>query len=131
MFENFPRHIRGESERLGGVFDELREIRFKKGPIYSANLIRYALMLRYSSLQAYRVLLEEFNLPSLSLLRKITKGKIDALATAKALRDNGCLSKDVILIFDEMYLQKCEEFGGGEMVAVLCLARPGIGIGIP
>ena len=44
------------------------------------------------------------------------KGKMDALASLKALRENGSISKDVILIFDEMYLQKSEELAGGELV---------------
>ena len=73
-------------------------------------------MFRYTSLQSYRLLLKEFNLPSLSLLHKITQGKIDAISTVKALHGNGIISKDVILIFDEIYLQKGEEFVGGELV---------------
>ena len=73
-------------------------------------------MLRYSSLPAYKLLMEEFKLPSVSLLRRITAGKIDALKTAKVLRDNGNISEDVILMFDEMFLQKCAEYSGGETV---------------
>ena len=46
MLENFPSYIRAEREKLCGIFYELRDIRFKKIPIYSSNLIRYALMLR-------------------------------------------------------------------------------------
>ena len=32
------------------------------------------------------------------------------------LHDNGCISDDVILIFDEMILQRSEEFIGGELI---------------
>ena len=36
----------------------------------------------------YKVLLEDFPLPSLSLLNKISSGKIDALKCAKILLEN-------------------------------------------
>ena len=49
MLENLPSYIRTECEQFSSIFDELQQIKFKKKPIYSAN----ALMLRYSSLQAY------------------------------------------------------------------------------
>ena len=71
-------------------------------------------MLRYSSLHAYKLLLEEFYLSSLPLLRKISKGKIDALKSLKILRENGTITTDVILMFDEMYLQNV----GGELAGV-------------
>ena len=34
----------------------------------------------------------------------------------KALKENGSISEDVLLLFDEMYLQKCEEYVGGGTV---------------
>ena len=116
MLENFPSYIGRENENFSPIFEELQQIKFKKKPIYSANIIRYALMLRYSSLQAYKIILEEFNLPSVSLLRKISKGKIDALKSVNILRENGPIDKNVILMFDEMYLQKEEDYVGGELV---------------
>ena len=116
MLTNFSSHIRIESERCSDVLEELLQLNFKKSPIYSANLIRYSLLLRYSSLPVYKILQEEFKLPSLSLLRKITTGKIDAVKSAKILRENGNISEDVILMFDEMFLQKCEEYVGGETI---------------
>ena len=141
MLQNFPTYIRQESERLSDVLEELRGLKFKKKPVYSANLIRYALMLRYTSLAAYKLLLGEFNLPSISLLRKITSGKVDAIKSAKVLRDNGNISEDVILMFDEMYLQKCEEFVGGEAVGadkdgelykgVMCFMMAGLKRNVP
>ena len=42
------------------------------------------------------------------------KGKLNVAATAERLRRNNCISSNVILIFDEVYLQKCEEYFGGE-----------------
>ena len=38
----------------------------------------------------------------------------DPVPTAKILKENGCISSDVILIFDEIYIQKSEEYFGGE-----------------
>ena len=110
----FCSHIKRESEKWGDVLDELQQLRYKKSPVYSANLIRYALMLRYSSLQAYKLMMQEFKIPSLALLQKITAGKIDTMKSVKFLKDSGNISDDVILIFDEMFPDKCEEYSGGE-----------------
>ena len=73
-------------------------------------------MLRYTSTQSYQLLREELPLPSISLLKKITSGNIDALSCAKHLKLEGKISQDIWLIFDEMYLQKCEEYFVGEMI---------------
>ena len=62
------------------------------------------------------MLLDEFRLHSLSLLRKIVTGVIDATKSPKLLKDDEKISSDVCLIFDEMYLQKCEEYTGGQLI---------------
>ena len=85
-------------------------------PVYAPDIIRFALMLRYTSLQPYKLLLDKFRLPSLSLLRKIITRDIDAAKLAKLLKDEEKLSSDVCLIFDEKYLQKCEEYMGGQLI---------------
>ena len=72
-------------------------------------------MLRYTSIQ-YKVLLQDFLLPSLSLLQKINSGTIDAVKCASALRIEGKISEDVCMIFDEMYLLKSQEYFGGETI---------------
>ena len=77
-------------------------------------LMQYALLLRYTSLQSYKLLLDEFPLPSISLLNKIKEGNIDALKAAKLLLENSSISKDIVVLFDEMYLQKCVEYCGGD-----------------
>lgn len=41
-------------------------------------------------------------------------GKINVSATAELLRVNNCISADVVLLFDEIYLQKCKEYFAGE-----------------
>jgi len=118
MFQNLLPYIKGEVEKHGRIFEELHEIRYQKQPVYSASLIRYALTLRYTSLPTYKLLLEEFKLPSLSFLSKLTRGSIDAVEAAKVMRENKIISDDVILIFDEIYLQKCEEYFGGDTYGI-------------
>ena len=58
----------------------------------------------------------ELNLPSLSLLSKTSQGKIDAFKAAKLLKENGNISEDVVLLFDEIHLQQCEDYVDGDMV---------------
>ena len=62
------------------------------------------------------MLLEDFPLPSLSLLNKIIKRKIDLTKYAQALIKDSKISQDIYLWFDEMYLQKCEKYFGGELI---------------
>ena len=82
--------------------------------------------------------MKEFPFPSLSLLKNITEGQVDAVKCAKSLKSQGVISEDIVLTFNEgqvdavkcakslksqgvisedivltfneMYLQKCEEF---------------------
>ena len=61
------------------------------------------------------MLLEDFTLQSLSLLSKIIKRKIGAIKYTQVFKD-GKISEDICLLFDEMYLQKCEEYFGGELI---------------
>ena len=121
MLQNFASYIKIKSESPCTVADELQQVKLMKRPSYSSNTVRYALMRHFSAclhtfLPAYRLLLEEFKLPSVSFLKKLTSGKIDSFASLKALQDNNCISVDVILIFDEIYLQKCEKYSGGESI---------------
>ena len=52
----------------------------------------------------------------MSLLKKIGKGKIDAIKYAQALKKDGKVSEDIWPLVDEMYLQKFEEYFGGEFI---------------
>ena len=63
------------------------------------------------------LLIKEFPFPSLFLLKKITEGQLDAVKCVKSLKSQGVISEDVVLMFDEIYLQKCEEYCGGEIIA--------------
>ena len=40
------------------------------------------------------------------------------MKVASLFLDNGSISQDVVLLFDEMYLQKCNEYSGGETIGV-------------
>ncbi len=83
-------------------------------PPYSAKTIRFSLLLRYTSRQAYAVLLKEMPcFPSFSVLQKLHVGRVDAMKAAKILLDNGKISKDVIMMFDEIYLEKEANYQGG------------------
>ena len=109
-------HIQTKVCQNNTVFDELKKVRFKTRPVCAPDIIRFAIMLRYTSVQSYKLLLDEFRSPSLSLLRKIVTGDIDAAKLAKLLQDEEKMSGDACLIFDEMYLQKCEEYTGGQLI---------------
>ena len=102
MLENFPSYLELQTQNFS-IFDELRKRQFKKSQIYSSEIIQYALLLRYTSFQSYKLLLDEFSLPSISLLNKIKEGNIDALKAAKLLLENSSISKDMVVLFDEMY----------------------------
>ena len=54
-------------------------------------------------------------MPSVSLLNYLTHGSLDTVKAAKLLQQSGSISQDVILMFDEMYLQKSQEYVGGEL----------------
>ena len=60
--------------------------------------------------------MKEFPFPSLSPLEKISEERLDAMKCAKWLKLQGVISEDVVLMFDEMYLRKCEEYCGGEII---------------
>ena len=66
----------------------------------------------------YRLLLHELPLPSILSLAKLKEGKIDSMKFLKTLLENGSLSKDRILIFDEMYLQKSTDYSGGQLIGM-------------
>ena len=56
--------------------------------------------------------MKEFPFPSLSLLKKITEGQLDAVKCAKSLKSQGVISEDTF----PMYLQISEEYCGGEII---------------
>ena len=65
MLENFPVYLRTYADNHFLIFEQLLQYRFTKKPIYSANIIRYSLLLRYTSIQLHKVLFQDFPLLSL------------------------------------------------------------------
>ena len=81
-------------------------------------MIWYVLHLRYTSLQANKLLLEKFPMLSLPLLNKIQQGGVDALKALKTVHEKGSFSCDCILMIDEMYLRKPAQYQSEEYVGV-------------
>ena len=70
MLVNFPTYMRSKSSEMSTVLQEMSYARFRKPqgrPKYSASMIRYALLHRFTSCQANKIMLEQLSLPSLSL----------------------------------------------------------------
>ena len=81
------------------VFEEIHEHRsFLKKEFIQP--ILYGAHYYLISIQSYKMLLEDFSLPSLSLLSKFIKRKIDAIKYTQALKKDGKISEDI-------YLMKC------------------------
>ena len=80
---NFPSYIRNTAvENHNSILKEFKEKQFyrpKGRPPYSAEMIRCALHLRYTSLQTYKLVIEKFPMPSISWLNKIHQGSVDSL----------------------------------------------------
>ena len=117
--ENFPAYIRNTAtDNYNELLNELNQRNFYKpqGRPPDASVIRYALHLRYTSLQAYRLFFGRFLMPYLSLLNKIQQGGVDMLNVLKTLHEKGSFSCDCILMIDEMYLQKSAQYQSGENV---------------
>ena len=112
MLENFLNYIRNFQETKNITSDnvnEFQEIRSKKPvdrPKYSVNLLCYPLLLHYTSIQTYKLLLEHFPLPSLSLLKRLHKGGMEPIKAVKVVLDQEKTGEDVALLLEEIYLQK-------------------------
>ena len=128
VIENFPNYIKNygdvdvpDSRNIpSDIMDELQKLKYKKtvndGPKYSPNMIRYALLMYYTSPQTYKMLLETLPFPSISLLKKLSQGGVEPLKACKLLLERGKMDKDVILSLDEIYIQKDAEYNGGRMI---------------
>ena len=78
MLINLAPYIRNFSEQnpysLIEELEKRRNYKPKGHHPFSSEMIRYALLLRYTSLQSYTLLLEKNPLPSISLLNKLQQG---------------------------------------------------------
>ena len=71
-------------------------------------------MQRYTSRQSYKLLLNELQHLSFSLLQKLTKGGIDPIKSLKVLLRQEKVDSQCMLLIDEMYLQKACKYHGGK-----------------
>ena len=125
--ENFSNYIKNygdieipDSRNIpSDIMDELQKLKYKKtvsnGPKYSPSMIRYSLLMYYTSPQTYKMLLETLPFPSISLLKKLSQGGIEPLKACKLLLEKGKMDQDVILSLDEMYIQKESGYNGGRV----------------
>ena len=100
MLENFPVYLELYIKNISPAFDELQKNMFTKKPVYSAAIVRYALLLRHTSIQSYPMPLEHFPLPALSLLHKISSGTMYTVKSVQQMRNKSKISNDVCLMFD-------------------------------
>ena len=74
ILQHIPIFIRNiAAEKENSILEEMKSRLYYKAQArknYSSTMISYALLLRYTSLQSYKLLLEKFPLPSISLLNK-------------------------------------------------------------
>ena len=120
MLVNFVSYMHEVAKNVSkSVLSDLYKLSLYKPqgrPIYTNEIIRFSLMHRYTSKQAYTLLLEEFPLPSLSYLKSLSKGGIDPLSGLLLLLENGSISADCVVLIDEMYLQKGVQYHGGSLI---------------
>ena len=118
--QNFPAYLRNTNENISkSLLSELFQRQYYKPkgrPPYSADMLRYALLLRYTSAQVYKYLLEKFPLPSFSMLKKLKQDCVYSLKALQVFHEAGKFSDDVILIADEMYLERTSQYHSEEFI---------------
>ena len=103
MLENFPVCLRTSyADNHSLIFEELLQYRYKKKPIYPANIIRYSLLWRYTSLSNRT-----------KSCFKIFRYRLYHYCKISVVESSMLLN--VQMIFDEMCLQKSQEYFWGEM----------------
>ena len=107
--------VEGNSYYSVNELSKLIFFKSKGRPQYSSKVLRFTLMQRYSSSQAYSHLLEQLPLPSKSLLKKLVSGGIDSIKSLKLLLNEDKISNDCVILFDEIYLQQSCEYHSGRL----------------
>ena len=122
MLKNFPNYFqnlnKNDEKDLIKELQKRQHYKPKECLSYSSKMIRFSLLIRYTSTQAYKILLQKLPFPSLPLLAKLKSGSMNVINAAKMLKYKGAISKDIILMVDEMYLQKCIHYAGGQYIGV-------------
>ena len=116
QLEKFPSYLNNKKEEFSSSFaSELEKIRYQKRPHYSNEILCFSLMMRYTSTQEYKLIQKEYNLPSFSFLAKLKSGGIDNIKSLAALKAANSISEDIVILYDEMYLEQCDEYSGGKV----------------
>ena len=105
MLENFPVYLRTCADNYSSIFELLRVTSVQ---IYEKKTFKTEFVVTIHIYPVVQVLLQDFSLPSLSLLQQVSGGTTDAVKYANALCIEGKMSEDVCMIFDETYLQKSQ-----------------------
>ena len=80
--------------------NESQQIRYEKPDDilkFTRELLQLVLMLRYTWLSTYQLLVKHFPLPSVSLLKGLSPGGVKPLKAVKLLLNKGKLDKDIVL----------------------------------
>ena len=120
LLTNLPSYCRNATCSYDvGVIKKLVNVSYyspKGGPKYSSDVLKFALMLRYTSHSAYQFLSNFLPLPSEPLLRKLKSRSVITSDALCLLRDNGLIGNDIVLLLDEMYLQPQVQFTGTTLI---------------
>ena len=112
MLENFPVYIRNKAKDMNSILTELYEIRYyspEGRPPYSASIIRYALILRHTSAQCYKLLLEQLPLElRFSKYRQMSGGRflvslLEVCNSEKILAVRSLLKEDINFWDENIY----------------------------
>ena len=116
--EKIPNYMKNMvEEHPYSILKELQERQHYKQrgrPSFFAKLIHYALPLRYTSKQAYKLLLEKFPLPSFSLFEKIQRGGIESNTAAKWLLEKIIFPMTVLMLQKGTQFHSKEDIGANE-----------------
>ena len=118
--ENLPNYCRNFHSKFDvDVIKELLKLCYFSPcgrPKYSSQVLRFSLILRYTSNSAYSFLKKYIPLPSNSLLRKLKSPSIGNCQALQALRDSNCIGNDIVILLDEMHLQSQVQFDGHTLI---------------
>ena len=99
------------------ILNEINKNRLERFHIYCAARGRYLLMPRYTFLQQYKLLLQKFNLLSVSYIRKLKQDNMDPEKRSTVLRNQGKnKSRYNFNVWQNIFFQKSQEFIEGTMV---------------
>ena len=121
MINNFHSYLQNLQETLNDFIKKVKNrqhYKAKDRAPYSSQFLRFALLLRYASAQAYQLLFQHLPFPAMSLLQRLKQGKVDALKAAVLLKEKNAICQDVILMADEMYLKKNAVYSSDKYIRV-------------